>query len=166
MKNCLNWVEKKNGEALRLPLSRIFWDLSIGDNLRRPNLIKKMTLASEPKQPLERKGRIGRERKRKSLESFWDHFRHLVAKWGWSDFFDKVVQKACVLSVKVVATPYFAAEWRTWHAKNLVKHMKTRAHTLGQRHSTSPRFAREAARNPQCKHCLGNIYIYIHLLSI
>ena len=43
-KKCLNWVQKKDGEALRLPSCTIFQDESIGDKLRSQNLLKKIIL--------------------------------------------------------------------------------------------------------------------------
>ena len=38
---CLNWVEKKDGEASIIPFCWIFQGKSIGDKLRSQNLIKK-----------------------------------------------------------------------------------------------------------------------------
>ena len=111
-------------------------------------------------------GKKRKNRKREEEEEFGiilGSFSASGGQMGWSDFFDKVVQKACVLSVKVVATCHFAAEWRTWHAKNLLKHMKNARARPGATPLQDPRFAREAARNPQCKHCLGNYICSWHL---
>ena len=39
MKQCLNWVEKKDGEAAIIPFCWVFQDKLIGDKLRSQNLV-------------------------------------------------------------------------------------------------------------------------------